>query len=516
MLFYLSLTRLENKLLSIVFIMMHLSCKNNMDEPAFNAYFAANENIITYPLHIEVESSPSLNQVFYNIDANNLDQKPLLLRNHKTVSGHINTDSVFFNLADYDKSPSFFDIIAIPHPSNNWFNNNIYITKTSIDKYGNFNLNLMDGLNYMLILNQYGEYNYPPLFISDTNNDTILNDTIKLITITGSVTNLKDDHWQKFLRFTIHSGARQISSTGKLDKDNKFTLKIADSLYVTSSPLYLLIEAKDNNFVAPKIVMSLANIADIDLGAIDLGDFKDAFSIKMQIKGEDNSIIQDALVYLKGQVGDNIVEGKVVLDNWGRAIINVYEGSYDIAILPDSQNAFGMKIMKNVTLKEGDDLLIKLPRRSSLSGNIISFDNKKINGALIELFKVAEKVSEDMSFFKTAITNENGNFCSDISNDECALLFLDEGRYHLRITPPFGSNLAIDELRLEFPLANNLTHTMKKAQMITGRVLLPNHDPASKAFITIYEGNNDMITKPKIIAHSMTDDNGYFKAFILP
>jgi hypothetical protein len=281
-------------------------------------------------------------------------------------------------------------------------------------------------------------------------------------------------------------------------------------------PLYLLIEAKDNNFISPKVTIPLMRITeDINIESIDFGDIKESFTVKIDVKGEDNSIIKDTLVYLKGKVGDKIIDGKVLLDNLGKALINIYEGIYDIAIIPDSKNTFGIKVMKNVLLKEGSNLIIKLPRRSQFSGSIVSFDNNKINGALIELFK-EEKEYEDLSFFRSAITNEEGNICADISNNKCTLLFLDEGLYRLRITPPFGSNLAIDELSLNFPLENNFTYTMKKAQIITGRILLSNHDPVRKAFITIYQGNNDMIKKPKIIAYSMTDDNGYFKAFILP
>ncbi len=153
---------------------------------------------------------------------------------------------------------------------------------------------------------------------------------------------------------------------------------------------------------------------------------------------------------------------------------------------------------------------------------------QKVSGAQIQFSRIGEignfateDIFDDNLFKLTAMTNKDGKVCqrqfgfSTANEDECSALLLDEGRYLAHIIPPAGTELAHKWITFDFPEKNELSITLDQPELLMGRVVKNDGiTPAVRAFVTVYLAETTMHNQPKIIGNAITDDQGYFRAFV--
>ncbi len=499
-------------------------------------------------IHLEIEASGEPAQVFYNVDPSSLPAG-LFLSPSIQISGSANGALEYLKLDEKDDRENlsaFADIIAIPIANKiSFLSPRIPTIKTKLSSDQSYSLSLQSHLQYALILNPSGLYHRAPIFLQSDNltqntnlNFEVSKEAFKLSgKISSSDTNILATFQIPQIQASVMQGNRLVSSRESVKTDGTLSLELSHSFLTDPSdvPLMLLIEPEDIENALPRIKVKLdKNLlgSKIDVGNIDLGKLKQPFAAEIEIIGSDQSSIGNATIFMKANVGNGTSLVKKQVDSSGTTLFNqLYEGIYDIAVIPPFDSPFAMKLIKNAEfLANGENgkIIIQLSRRELLHGTLMDDKNAKVNGAQIELSRIGkigdfatEDIFDDMLFKLTATTNEEGRICqrrfgfATSNQDDCTPLTLDEGRYLAHITPPPGSKLAHHWLTFDFPKTSTLEIKLEVPQILMGKILAADKiSPIKRAFVTVYLAENNLHNQPKVIANAITDDSGNFRAFI--
>lgn len=498
-------------------------------------------------LHIEVEEIGRPAQIFYNVDPANL-YHGLSLSPHVTISGVAQGASAFLKLdaqSKRDNPASFADIIAIPIANKiNYLSPPLPLLKSKLQSDQTYALEIQSRLDYVFILNPNGLYGRAPIFLkpgplerNTTLNFDVTQKTHKLIGhVQSSDINFLASIQVPQIKARVMQGNRLVSSSEAIKKDGTIILELSETFLAPPGdvPLMLIIEPQDRENALPRLQIKLDKElmgTDINIGTIDLGKLNPPFKATLEILGEDKTIIGNATVFMRANVGTGTSFVKKQIDASGLTIFNqLYEGNYDIAVIPPFISPFAMKLIKNFKLTSSPEntITIELPLRKLLYGTVVDSENAKVNGAQIELSRIGkigdfatEDIFDDMLFNLTVTTNEDGRICQrsfgfETSNkNECSPLTLDEGRYLAHIIPPSGSKLAHHWLTFDFPRPGSLEIKLKSPQVVVGKIVGADRiTPIKNAFITVYLAQNYLPGPSKVVANAITDDSGIFRAFI--
>lgn len=511
------------------------------------------QTFLTAPIHVEIEPIGEMSQVFYHVDPKMLALTPIRLRKTVHITGLFND---FESLFPHDDGSDFLEIIAMPVMNNLGFlSPRIPFKKSRILKTG-FHLTLHSDLAYVLALNPSGDLNHAPIYENlgiikkDSRVDLALNDqpiivtghlmledgndNLRAVAKSEFVTNEAFRHAR--LRARIMQGSRLISSVGTIKEDGSFSLERANSLMndQIGQPINLVIEPIDPESPWPRIKRKLS-ISDLEknihIDEISVGRLKKPRSITIEVHGSDDSKIANAFLYLHAKIGAGETLIKKQVDRSGTTQFpELYEGTYDIAVIPPSESKFAMRIIKAVDFGANDfsQISIDLQKREPLEALVLSHAGHPVSGSQIELSRIGESgnlatedIYDDMLFKFIATTNEDGRICdrkfgfTTSDKNECESLLLDDGRYLAHIIPPAGTELAHQWLTFDFPTENKLAITLGRPEILSGQILaFDGYTPVRHAFITIYLGKTLAHNQPKIIGNAITDDRGYFQAFV--
>lgn len=499
-------------------------------------------------IHLEVEPTGELSQVFYNIDPATTAYKPLKLKKLAHITGHASPvdkiPSFAFANTNRDKSDAFADIIAIPHVNRiSFLAPRIQTLKKRLQTDAQFSIDLLTELSYTLVLNPAGLKNRAPIHI---NAGIITDDKSFEFRVDESPTRLSgtvvfdansvptDSRPHMHTRLML--GTRLVSSVGEIDEAGKFSLEVSHPLFhdAENQPLNLIVEPLDLETALPRIKHKL-NLdmvkEDFNVGDINIGMIKKPIAVTIDVRGSDESAISDAILYLRAPVGaGTAVVTKQVNKSGSTKFNHLYEGKYDIAVIPPVDSKFAMRVIKDVAFDSQDSfqLSIYLEKREPLTAYVSSPLGQKVNGAQIQFSRIGEignfateDIYDDNLFKLTAITNDDGKVChrkfgfTTANENECATLLLDDGRYLAHIIPPAGTELSHKWITFDFPEKNELSIILDQPEILVGHVVKPDGvTPAARAFVTVFLAETNMHNQPKMIGNAITDDKGYFRAFV--
>lgn len=494
-------------------------------------------------VHLEIEPTGEMSQVFYNIDPAVLAIAPLILQNVADVNGkatgmdHLLLDE---KGKEHDTKAAFADIIAIPSINRiSFLSPRAQTIKSRMSSEG-FHMNLLKGLSYTLVLNPSGSLEHAPLHvvadISGTNHsyNFSLGNLPKLKgKVIAEDTVLPSTAMSSLIAHVVQ-GTRLVSSIGKVNDNGEFSIEISDPLF-TNTPdqqVTLVIEPGDPSIALPRVKHRIEEPPhkDLDVKDISLGTLKEPIAVTIEVHGSDDSPIANAYLYLNAKVGAGEVTVKKQVNSSGVTNFNeLYEGEYDIAVIPPVDSNFAMRVIKAVDFDaKAVQLSIDLQKREAMHTRVYAPNGAPLSGVQLELSRIGEPgnvatedIYDDNLFKLTAVTDDNGKVCqrkfglTTSNKDECSSLLLDEGRYLAHIIPPAGSELSHKWLTFDFPDQRNWEITLDHPQILVGKVLRPDKkNPARRAFITIYLAESAMHNQPKVIANAITDEEGYFQAFL--
>lgn len=500
-------------------------------------------------VHLEIEPTGEMSQVFYNIDPASTLLKPVTLNKTAHISGHATGAEVmaadFDRLNVRDNPDSFSDILAIPSVNRiSFLSPRAPTAKSRLQRDGGFGIDLLSGLSYTLILNPAGLKNHAPIHIDAgvINDDGRVDFVIDKnpLHLTGRV--MIDDVPANYenglphIQARLMLGSRLISSVREIDTEGKFSLEVAKPISADASslPLNLIIEPTDFETALPRIKQKLDIDVlnnDFDAGDINLGTLKKPLKVTFEVRGSDDSVISNAILYLRAPIGSGVALLKKQVNKSGETKFNhLYEGHYDIAVIPPVDSQFAMRVIKDVEFdsRENIQISIDLQKREGLSANVVGPLNEKVSGAQIQFARIGEignfateDIYDDNLFKLTATTNDEGKVCNrafgftTADKNECTALLLDEGRYLAHIIPPAGSELAHKWITFDFPDKNELSIRLDQPEILVGQILKADgKTPASRAFVTVYLAETNMHNQPKMIGNAITDDKGFYRAFV--
>lgn len=499
-------------------------------------------------VHLEIEPTGEISQVFYNIDPSSLGKQPIMLNKIAHIRGQA-IGAQFMPIKpdrtkSHDRLDAFSDIIAIPSVNRiSFLSPRVPTSKSRLQKDAGFEMDLISGLAYTLILNPSGVRSRAPVhinagIISDGNDfHFVIEENPSKLTGRAVFDNdTKTESKFPHLRARLMLGSRLISSVGGLDSSGQFSLEISRPLFKDeeTQPVNLIIEPLDFETALPRVKhpLDIAMLnSDMDVKEINLGSLKKTFSVNIEVHGSDDSLIGNANLYLRAPIGAGIALMKKQVDKSGSTrFSHVYEGRYDIAVIPPVDSQFAMRVIKNVDFdsQENIQISIDLQKREGLTAEVLGPLGQKISGAQIQFSRIGaigysatEDIFDDNLFKLTATTNDDGKIChrkfgfNTSDKSECSALLLDEGRYLAHIIPPAGTELAHQWITFDFPEKNQLAIRLDQPEIMIGQILKPDgKTPSSRAFVTIYLAETDMHNQPKMIGNAITDDKGFFKAFV--
>lgn len=515
-------------------------CQDKCDRAYFKPF-------TSHTIHLEVEPNGLMSQIFYYVDPALLSSDPIILSEPVEITGKIvskSKNSAFSESSKRDKSARLGDIVALPT-----VNNIPFLTlqsptvKTAVSPDDQFSLTVLSGQSYSFVLNPTGAYDRAPFYFNagliDSPEQFEFNLTKKPPFLTGRVVAqdrlISANKKEGPMIAKVMQGNRLVSSTAIIGTDGHFLLEISNPLvFEDEMPIILSIEPLDTESALPRIERKL-KLEDLrshfDIGDIDLGSFNDPIDATIEIRGMDDSVIGNACLFLKAKMGSGESFVKKYADPSGTTKFNrLYEGSYDIAVVPSADSVFAMKLVKSVKFdkKKEKILTITLPKRQEFNAVVFAPTNIPVSGAQIEFSRIGEvgnfateDIYDDMLFKVIANTDEQGNICnrqygySARTNGECSNLLLDEGRYMAHIIPPAGSQLAHKWMMIDFPKENDLVIKLDQPQVLSGQIVSPDRQtPLKHAFITIYLAEANIHNQPKVIGNAITDERGFFKAFV--
>jgi hypothetical protein len=506
-------------------------------------------------VHLEVEPLNGLAEIFYNVDSKLLDNG-LILHSSNQIKGHISAAESYLARDSESKSPDspgfFSDISAIAQANRSPGALQLPVLKAQVNSDADFSLTLLSEQNYTIIINPHGLYERAPFFFDSqqlgTEQSIVIDAALKRKTLKGRVNIQSIDiksataKTDPLLSARVMQGSRLVSARSDLAQDGSFSLEIADPLFMPteSMPLMLVIEPKSQESALPRLkkILDLEQKQnDIDLGGIDIGKIGPAFKATFEVYGADDSPIGKSYIYMTAKIGKGEAQIKKQVNDKGiTEITEIYDGVYDIAIIPPFESKFALQVLRSVTLSsdQNNHFAIDLQKREMLNSKVIDYTEKPVSGAHIELSRIGkvgdfatEDIFQDMLFKLTAVTNEEGTICQrrfgfDTSKDnQCTALSLDPGKYLAHIIPPVGSMLAHSYMSFDFPLEKNIGFTLAKPRLVSGRILeVDAKSPLKNAFITIYEAQspsfNPLMKNQHILGNAFTDQNGFFNVFVSP
>lgn len=501
-------------------------------------------------VHLEIEPTGEMSQVIYNIDPKDLKSSPIVLNKIVKISGSATGVDTYLgnNAAEHDNSGAFQDILAIPVTNMiRFLSPRIQTVKAKLiaDKEKPiYDINLFTHIPYTLILNPSGKLDRAPvhLNVGVLSDDAVFDFTVNAsaVMLTGRVmsddTELFADQTEPIMRARMLQGDRLISSVGLVQKDGTFSIEISKPLFddPINQPIALVIEPIDQESALPhlKIRLEKDRIGEnLDVGDINLGTLKKPVSVTFDIHGSDDSTIGNAFLYLRAKVGTGEATVKKQVNSKGKTKVdNMYEGIYDIAVVPPSDSPFAMRVIKAVEFDSTDntELSIDLQRRHRIDAIVVGPTGKPLSGAQLELSRIgeigivaADEIYEDNLFKFTAATNEEGKVCHrkfgfiTTDKNECADLVLDEGRYLAHIIPPAGTELSHKWIMFDFPEHNKFSVRIDHPEFLGGQILASDGEtPVKRAFVTVYLAETRIHNQAKVIGTAMTDEKGYFRAFV--
>jgi len=499
------------------------------------------------PVHLEVEPVGQMPQVFYHVKPKSLVSNPIVLRQIIHINGSAASATVHLattNCQGLEASSAFTDIVATPIVNRNGLlSPPIQTIKSHLTSAG-YQLELEKGLAYILILNPSGACGRPPIIINTgiLAMDKQLDFPTSNAVIKGQGRVVSNQPFlfanadKALMRVSLTQGPRLISSIAEVDKHGDFSLEVASPLYsdLHDQPIALIIEPIDFDSPLPRIKQKISYPTlkkDFDLGAINLGDLETPFPATIEIVGADKSNIGNAFLYLSAKIGAGLTQIRKDTDFSGTITFNeLYDGHYDIAIVPPFDSEFGMRLIKDVEFDENlnSKILIELNRRKKLNATIVSSAKSTLSGAQIELLRIgelgnlaSEDIYEDRLFKLTAVTNEDGRVChrkfgfSTSDKNDCDGLLLDDGRYLAHVIPPAGTEMAHKWITFDFPKEDHLEIVLDQPQVLMGQIVgSVGQAPIKNAFITVYLADSETHNQAKIIGNAITDDHGFFRAFV--
>lgn len=497
-------------------------------------------------IHLEVEPAGNLSQVFYNIDSNKLSQNPIVLNQLAVVSGKaigIDGDLVKHYPDEHqEKGVTFFDLVALPVVNENaLLAPRTSIVKTRLARDGSYQIELLKNVSYSLVMNAFGQFDHAPVYVhrgfikEDMALDFSLAQSNK--NIRGKVVADERDTFNPLespMQVRVMQGQRLISSIGLVKQDGQFSVEVAHAIVDNNLPITLIVEPKDLEIALPKITKKLDKdqlYSDVHMHEINLGSLKNATNFTIGVRGNDDSVVSQASLFLNAKIGAGEVMLKKQVDSSGSAQFpKLFEGSYDIAVVPPFDSKFGMRVIKDVEIefKENVELFIDLQEREVLIAEIFGQNGKPVSGAQIEFSRIgemglfaSEDIYDDMLFKLTAGSNDRGQVChrkfgfETSNNDQCANLLLDDGRYLAHIIPPAGTELAHKWLTIDFPKEKRLTIVLDQPEVLKGQILsYDQKNPIKRAFVTVYLAELSLHNQPKVIGKAITDEQGFFTAFV--
>ncbi|HXW52609.1 MAG TPA: hypothetical protein VEL47_00760 [Myxococcota bacterium] len=514
------------------------NCQNKCEQHDFTTFSGK-------AVHLEIEPIGEIAQVFYYVDTKNLKTTPITLRNVIKVKGRApGAESLILaNLEPNFEGGDFTDIIALPMINNTDFLTPRLQTRKAHLTSAGYQIELLSELSYTLILNPGGFGSRAPIHVNPgvlTSNQN-LNFLVDAATVKGRGRVISDnpDLFARsdlpIMRVRLMQGPRLASSVAEIDHSGSFSLSVTKPLFhdLAEQPLNLVIEPIDTESALPRIKQKLSYETvqrDFDLGVISLGDLKKPLSTTIDIRGSNKSIIGHAYLYLSARVGQgsNLIKKQVAASGTAE-IHELFDGRYNIAVLPPFDSPFAMRLLRDVEFEAGKDskLSITLDRRKELSATVTGPRGQAIGGAQIELLRIgeignlaSEDIYDDMLFKLTAVTSEDGRVChrrfgfSTSDNDRCDNLLLDEGRYLAHIIPPAGTELAHLWLTFDFPEIQELALVLEQPDVLVGQIVASDQTPIKSAFVTVYLAESNPHNQAKMIGNAVTDDRGFFRAFV--
>ncbi len=494
-------------------------------------------------VHVEVEPTGELAQVFYNVDPETIAKNPLVLNETVQITGKIVGDEKIIGLENNkrDKSANFTDIIALPVVNSLQFlSPRIPTIKTAINQDAHFDMTVLSGLSYSFILNPNGSKDRAPFYINpgviDGPKKLDFNINTQQLRLSGRVIakdRLLSVSKDKQMVAKIMQGNRLASSVGLIGRDGRFSLELSNPLiFEEQLPIDLILEPLNEAYLPmvkvklmPEELKVSLNIKDIDLGSL-----MDPISTKIEVHGSDGSLIDKAYLFLRAQIAAGETTLKLPIDPSGvTKLERLYEGVYDVAVVPPSNSPFAMKLIKAVKFdKNMEDIFIVLPKKQALNAEIFAPTGIPVNGAQIEFSRIGEvgnfateDIYDDMLFKLVANTDSQGKMChrrfgyNNQNSNQCLNLLLDSGRYLAHIIPPAGSQLAHKWVTLDFPKQNDLIINLDQPQVLVGQVIsFSQQEPIKHAFVTIYLADNNLHNQSTVIGNAITDEQGFFKAFV--
>lgn len=501
-------------------------------------------------VHIEVEPPDGLTQVFYHQDPQHLGSTPLVLNKIARIVGDcqgVHTN-LFAKLSEENlkENSAATDIIAIPSVNKiSFVSPRIPTVKSKLYSDSGYQIDLLAGLSYTLILNPAGALDQAPVYIDAglieqdqrfdfTTPRSLPKLTGRLVAESNAVLHPDD---QIHMAARVMLGSRLISSIDHLDTDGSFSLEISPLVHgldPDQSPINLVIEPLDLENSLPRVKHKLDPsilAADFDVGDLPVGVTKKPHSLTVEIHGSDDTPIGNALLYMSAPVGAGVSMIKKQVNATGSANFpKIYEGKYDIAVIPPVDSPFAMRVIKAINLDGNGnmELSIDLQKREQLKAIVLGPSGKHVSGAQIQFSRIGESgtiatedIYDDNLFKLTAATNDEGTICqrkfgySTTDRDECSALLLDEGRYLAHIIPPAGTALAHKWITFDFPEKNQLAITLDQPEVLQGQIMKPDRKtPASRHYVTIYLAETNMHNQAKMIGNAITDEKGYFQAFV--
>ncbi len=500
-------------------------------------------------VHLEIEPTGETSQVFYNINPNTMLSQPVVLHKAAHLSGQaVGADlssSSNNSTTNRDKDDAFFDILAIPELNRiSFLSPRVPTAKSRLQSSGNYDIDLLHGLAYTIILNPGGERDRAPIHINtgviadDTHFDFEANKNpthiFGRVLVNDMLANA--DNGLPHIQARLMLGTRLISSVNRINAAGEFSLEVSNPIYSDASgqPINLIIEPIDFETALPRIKHKLdmdVLKSDFDVGDINLGTLKKPVQVGFEVRGSDDSLISNASIYLRAPIGAGVAIIKKQVNKMGETKLNhLYEGRYDIAIIPPVDSKFAMRVIKDVEFdsREGIQISVDLQKRDGLIAHVFGPLGQRVSGAQIQFSRIGEignfateDIYDDNLFKLTATTNDQGKIChrkygiSTADKNECSALLLDEGRYLAHIIPPAGSELAHKWITFDFPEKNELSIMLEQPEILVGQIL--KHDgktPLAKAFVTVYLAETNMLNEPKMIGNAITDDRGFYRAFV--
>ncbi len=500
-------------------------------------------------IHLEVESPGEEAQVFYNVDPSQLMTQAISLNKIVRISGFAlpanmvpaaTTDS-----SNHDKPDAFADILAIPTVNRiSFLSPRIPTMKSRLQTDAGFAIDLLAGLSYTLILNPAGEKGRAPIHLnagvitSDNHLDFVMNSNPHKLTgrVVFDETSFTDSNVRPRMRARLMLGSRLVSSVNEIDAVGVFSLEVSKPLFkdAENQPLNLIVEPLDEETALPRIKhkldLEMIN-TDFEVGDINVGTLKKPIAVTFDVHGRDDSPISDAMLFLRAPIGAGTAVVKKQANKSGSTkFTHLYEGKYDVAVIPPVDSQYAMRVIKNVDFdsQQSIQISIDLDKREGLIAHVLSPLGQKVSGAQIQFSRIGElgnfateDIYDDNLFKLIASTNDEGRICNrkfgfnTADKNQCTALLLDDGTYLAHIIPPAGTELAHKWITFNFPEKNELSITLDQPEILAGQILKPDgKSAAANAYVTVYLAETNMHNQPKMIGNAITDQNGFFRALV--